>query len=309
MNATYFAAKFVVSCLALYALATRLPEAVFEPLNRHTAAMAARLLDLFDMHPLLQGITLRQDEFAVRVVSECSVLYMGILFFSFVVSAPAGLRRKTAGLALGIPVLHAVNIVRIALVFALGVADRRLFDLVHVYFGQVLMVLCVVAACLVWLRAPESGASPGGTGAFLVRFVACSAIPFLLWLPLNREYVRLTDYAVRWLFSLWNCRLEGSLHHAVYYQTFNLVTFTGIVLAGRHFMKRRQLRVVASGLAVIVGLHIAFRICDVLMAAFQSETAAWMSNGISLAGQYLVPVLFLLLLLRGESGRRKESFA
>lgn len=301
--------KFGFVCIALFALGIWLPETVFEPLNRHTASMAARLLALCGLDPHLQGITLRQGGFSVRVVSECSVLYAGILFFSFVVAGPGTLRRKAAGLALGIPVLHAINIMRIAAVFALGVAYRPLFELGHVYLGQVLMVICVLAACLTWLGASESGASPGGAGIFLLRFAACSAIPFLLWLPLNPGYVRLTDSVVRWLFSLWNYRLEIPYRHTIYYQTFNLVTFAGLVFASRVSFEARNLRVLASGLALIVGLHIAFRICDVLIASFQSGTAAWLSFWIGLVGQYLAPVLIWRRLLRGEPAGKRRAFA
>lgn len=150
---------------------------------------------------------------------------------------------------------------------------------------------------------------PGGAGIFLLRFIACSAIPFLLWLPLNREYVRLTDFVVRWLFSLWNYRLDVPCRYAIYYQTFNLVTFAGLVFASRVPIETRKLRVLASGLALIVGMHIAFRICNVLINSFRSGTAAWLSFWIILVGQYLAPVLIWWLSLRDDPVGKKETCA
>jgi len=301
--------RFAATFLALQTLTVFFPETAFAPLNHHTAWMAARLLTLCGLPPVLQGNLLGRGSFTVEVVTECSALYMGILFLSFVVAGTATPLRKIAGLALGIPFLHAVNIVRIAWVFALGASDRALFESAHVYFGQVAMVSCVVAVSVAWFRMAVSGSPPGVMPSFLVRLAAFSAISFLLWLPLNTEYVRLIDHAVRWLFRLWGYRLEMVSRHAVYYQTFNLVTLAGLVLAGLPFLKRRMLRVLAPGLLLIVGLHIAGRVCNVMMFAFRNAAAARVFAETILVGQYLVPVLIWLLLLRGEPGGKRRALA
>jgi len=299
-----FAVTFGICCILLFALATWLPESLFEPLNRHTARMSAYCLGPFGIHPVLQGLTLSQNCFAVKVITECSVLYMGILFFSFVVACPISLGRKLMGLALGIPVLHAGNILRIAAVFAIGLRKQNLFEFVHVYLGQVLMVLFVLAVCMAWLRAASPAAPRFMPAAFLVRFVAFSAIPFLVWLAINKEYVRLTDHLVTALFALFDYRLEIPYQHEIYYQTFNVVTFIGLVLTSRHRVMQRKLTALAAGLAAIVGIQVMFRICNVLMTAFHNEPAIRLSMGISLVGQYLAPVLLWLLLLRGEPGAK-----
>lgn len=302
-----FAITFGICCITLYAMAGWLPESLFEEsLNRHTISIAASFLGLCGYHPVLDGITLSQDGFSVRVITECSVLNMGVLFFSFVVAYPATLRKKLIGLALGIPVLHTGNILRIALVFAIGVKNRLLFEFVHVYVGQVLMVFFVIIVCLTWARATLAVTPPRKPLFFAIRFVAFSSIPFIAWLVFNREYVRLTDHVVRWLFSLFDEQLIIPYQHVIYYQTFNLVTFTGLVLASRIQMAQRKFLLLAAGLVSIVGMHILFRACNVLMTAFQNETAARLSVQVSLAGQYLVPVLLWLLMLRGEAEENSQ---
>lgn len=302
-------ARFGLSCAALYATAAALPDSAFEPLNRHTAHMAARLLALSRFQPVLAGTAMSRDGSAVQVIPECTVLPMAILFFSFVVAAPGTARRKAVGMLAGIGALHAINIVRIALVFVLGVFSRPLFESAHVYLGQTVMVLAVVAACMAWLRMSSPGAPRGGIAVFAIRFVAGSAIPFLFWLAFSKPYVRTADHAVRWLFALRDVHLRIPYRHAIYYQTFNLVTLVGLFFADRGRWDSRKARLFASGLAMIVGLHLAFRVCDVLIGnvlitAFHGEAAFRVSTGISVIGQYLVPVIFWMAL--GNGGDRGD---
>ncbi len=261
--------------------------------------MAAYCLNLVGMHPLLYGRTLSQDGFAISVITECSTLYMGILFFSFVVAYPTALRQKLVGLPPGIAVLHAGNILRIAAVFAIGVKSRSLFEVVHVYFGQVLMVLFVLAVCLAWINmSSEEATRNQDLLTFFIRFFAFTSTPFLLWIPLNREYVKLTDHVVTGLFSLFGYRFAMKYQHAIYYQTFNVVTFTGLVLATRTQPLRRRLRTLAVGQTAIFILHIIFRVCNVLIAYFHNEPAERIGAGITICGQYILPLALWVLMVR-----------
>ncbi len=270
--------------------------------------MAAYCLNLVGIHPVFYGRTLSQDGFAVSVVTECSTLYMGILFFSFVTAYPAALRQKLIGLPLGIAALHAGNILRIAAIFAIGVKSRGSFELVHVYLGQVLMVLFVLTVCLAWLSAgSEPVARNRDLFAFVIRFFAFSSIPFILWLPLNKEYVKLADQVVTGLFLLFHYRLRIPYQHTIYYQTFNVVTFTGLVFATRLLPLRRKLRMLAVGHAAIFGLHILFRICNVLLTAFHNEPAERIGVGITVCGQYILPVALWLLMIRKKMTVRVEE--
>jgi exosortase H (IPTLxxWG-CTERM-specific) len=301
-----FLLTFVVCACSLFAFSTWLPESAFNRLNENTARMAAHCLRLIGMHPVLSRLTLSQDGFAVSVVTECSTLYMAILLFSFVVAYPAALRQKLIGLPLGIPVLHAGNILRIAAIFAIGVESRNLFEIVHVYLGQILMVLFVLTVCLAWLGA---GSEPVPRNrdlfAFVIRFFAFSSIPFLLWLPLNKEYVKLADLVVTGLFWLFHYQLRIPYQHTIYYQTFNVVTFTGLVLATRPPPLKRKLRMLAVGQAAIFVLHILFRVCNVLLTAFHNEPAEKIGVGITVCGQYILPVALWLLMVRNKTAAQK----
>ena len=294
---------FVACSFSLFAFSIWLPESAFGWLNENTARMAAYCLNIVGMHPVLNGLTLSQDGFAVRIITECSTLYMAILFLSFVAAYPAGRRQKLIGLPLGIAVLHAGNILRIAVIFVIGIKSRSSFELVHVYLGQVLMVLFVLTVCLAWLNMCLEPAFPKHELlTFLLRFLAFSSIPFLLWLPLNKEYVKLADQVATGIFSVFGYRFAMEHQHAIYYQTFNVVTLIGLVLATRTQSLAEKLKMLAIGEAAIFALHILFRVCNVLIAAFHNEPAERIGTGITICGQYILPVALWLVMVRKKNG-------
>lgn len=304
-RSTDAAIKFAICCAMLYVVATLLPVYASANLSRHTAAAAALILKLDGFHPVISGTNISQDTFSVRIIPECTALYAGILFCSFVAAFPATPHRKLAGLALGLPVLHVGNALRIALVFAIGMTKPELFQFAHVYLGQIIMMLFVLTVCLAWLRASQPDAGDRLPLVFFVtRFIAFSSIPFILWLHFNGSYVRLTDHVVCWLFSLFNYYLIIADDHAVYYQTFNLVTFAGLVMTGGYRLWRRKWRVIALVLAIVVGLHVMFRICNVLMTAFGITAAYGLSVIVNVVGQYVLPALLWFLIATGPAQAR-----
>lgn len=296
---------FVICCVMLF-LASWFLESLSDLLCRHTAKMAASLLGFCGSQPVLDGATLRQGGFRVVIISECTALYMWILFASFVIAYSTSLRRKMIGLFLGTPVIHVGNILRIAVVFAIGVKNQRLFEFVHVYLGQIIMFLFVMVICLAWAQWARGNLQKGKLTAYVIRFIAFSSIPFLFWLVFNREYVMQTDHLVRWFFALVSIRLTIPYQHAVYYQTFNLVTFAGLILASRIRMNWRNFWLISAGIISFVGMHVLIRICNVLVTAFRNETAASLSSLVFIVGEYFLPMLLWLLLVRGDSMMEKE---
>jgi exosortase H (IPTLxxWG-CTERM-specific) len=288
--------SFAIRAIPLLALAVLTPEAVFDPLNRHTAAMTGRCLEALGCPAMVDGITLSRDGFSVRVVCECTALYMAILFLCFTLSRRAGWTVRLSGLALGIPVLHAANIMRIAAVFAGGVAFPQAFEAIHAFAGQAVSVLIVVVVCMIWSHGLEDSPERLYPGTFLLRFSAASAVAFLVWLPLNTAYVALGDRAVSALFSLFDYTLIVPRRHDINFQTFSIVTLFGLVYAVRTATLRRRLTVLAAGCAALFTLQILFRICNALITAFDNQAAIAASKGALIAAQYLVPFLALLAL-------------
>lgn len=56
----------------------------------------------------------------------------------------------------------------------------------------------------------------------------------------------------------------------------------------------------AAGLAIIVAMHVLFRVCNVLTTALGMESAAKISGVIYIIGQYMIPVLLWLVIVRKD---------
>ncbi len=63
----------------------------------------------------------------------------------------AAWRHTLVGFALGMPLIYAMNLIRIAVLLVVGGYSQRWFDFMHLYFWQVTMIAMVAAAWLAWL--------------------------------------------------------------------------------------------------------------------------------------------------------------
>lgn len=291
--------RFAVAALVLFGASLLVPENAFEPINRITATMAAELLGLLGGNVHAVGTLVRLDGFSARVVAECSVLNPAILFVSFVLAADASPRSKACGILAGIPILNSINVLRIAAVIATGAAAPSLFEAVHVYGGQILMVVAVLGGALFWGRWASQGG--GGPLPFLGRVLAWSVLLFVPWLLANRWYVAASDVPLRWLFARAGSPVDLPVGHSLYYQTFNSVLFASLVLATGSLSLRRKATGLAVGLALLAVGHQLFRVSNILFAAFGVREAQGLSVAIHVISGYLLPFLLWLVLCRPES--------
>lgn len=124
----------------------------FERVNRANAVLATALLDLLGTHPVRGGTSIALAGGAMQVVSECSAVYVAILFAAAVLAFPTTWRARGRGLALGLPLLFLVNVVRLVTLGLVLEHRASLLPFVHEYLWQVLFVLVVAALYLAWIE-------------------------------------------------------------------------------------------------------------------------------------------------------------
>jgi len=284
------------------------PDEVFSPLNRATAYLSGSCLTFFGMDAKVAGTVISLNGFRVEIITECTALYCIVLFSAFLLAIPASFRARLAGLVIGAAFLICANALRIIAVTAVGAGNPSLFEVLHVYLGQIMMVVMVCAACLAWLRwasAVRAGDSPLG---FLVRFVGVASILFMLWLPVHREYVALLDRLVIYLFlHLIHFALFIPPRPEIYHHTLSLVVFASLVLASRGIGARRKVHGLATGLFVLVLVHILYRVTHVMWTALHMESVLPFYGALHVVNQYLLPVLLWLVVIRGGRGGVEEG--
>lgn len=98
--------------------------------------------------------------FACEIYFRCSGILPVTCLTVAIGASPGGVRRKVAGIALGVPLLLALNLVRIVHVFVVGVTRPDLFELVHGVLWEGAIVAAVIGVWWIWLRAPFAPDAP-----------------------------------------------------------------------------------------------------------------------------------------------------
>lgn len=289
----------------LFMLVTLWLEPHLAPFCRATAVQVGALLCLAGFAPQVQGDLITLSGFTVRIVTECTPLYACLLYGAFVLAQPASCRRTLAGLFAGVLIISAVNLLRISLVTAAGSGvSAFMFDVLHVYLGQVVMLMLVVALALIWRRWGAVAPSPFQS-MFVLRAGYLASLFFLPWVAVNRLYVALLDSLVAAIFSLLypGYLLLTPRPFPIYNHTFAVPLFLALMLAELRPWSWRRVAGIMGGISMIACWHALFRGSHVVWTALDLPEIMPLHQGIYLLGQYLLP--FLLWLLLGRRSARQ----
>lgn len=117
-----------------------------------TAQVVHALLALFSDETRLVGDTIVSLRgFSVTIIEECTGIYEALILAAALLAYPTRWRHTLVGFALGMPLIYAMNVVRIAVLLVVGGVSQKWFDFMHLYFWQVTMIAMVAAAWLAWL--------------------------------------------------------------------------------------------------------------------------------------------------------------
>ena len=278
----------------------------------HTARTLSLVLNAFGFSVVARGIIVSGDGVVFQIVPECTALSVAGLFACFVCFTRAKAGKKAIALGMGIGALYLGNLARLVATFMASRYDPGLFAIVHVYLGQVFTMLLVVLACVLWLRWVNADSPAGPVGkalGFLGRFSVISGCMFLFWLECHHGYIWLLDRFMVAGFAFFDYRLFFPPKAAVYYETFNIVTFTSLVLATRSALWARKIRVLAAGLGLFFLLHLFHRVNNALMSALHFTPLLQLDLFLCDMAQYVLPVLLWLALTVRRSPDRGESNA
>ncbi len=89
--------------------------------------------------------------FPVAIIDECSGVYEGVLLAAALLAFPTGWGRIALGFLIGLPLIYAMNLARIAMLLVVGRDYPHLFEFMHIYFWQVTMIAMVASTWLLWV--------------------------------------------------------------------------------------------------------------------------------------------------------------
>lgn len=116
------------------------------------AAVGARLVG---GEAVAQGTDIVVNTMVMNVNHECTGIFVLVLFASFVLAYPASWSARAVGLGIGIPLLFAVNVFRLATLARIVEVYPQAFFYFHEYVWQGIFMVFVLVGALAW--AERSG--------------------------------------------------------------------------------------------------------------------------------------------------------
>jgi len=147
----FFAFVFLLSALVRVDL-INFGGALNRGLTEQSAAVVASTLSLFGADATRRGATIVYRSAAFRVIDECTGIEVIGLFMAAVLAFPSAWRHRLLGLALGIPALLLVNLVRMVTLIMVGASSAKALDIGHVYVWPVIVLTMAMVIWLHWAR-------------------------------------------------------------------------------------------------------------------------------------------------------------
>ena len=116
-----------------------------------TAKIEYHLFSCFDLRVTTSKKIVAYNGFAIRIIEECTGVYEILIFAAAVLAFPTTWSKKVAGLGMGVPILYAFNVIRIAVLMLVGKHYPQHFDFMHLYFWQATLILMITSVWLLWI--------------------------------------------------------------------------------------------------------------------------------------------------------------
>ena len=153
-------AAFVVFTLIAYR--EEVLGVLLAPLTLLTAQTTTGLLHWWGMEAARTATTISHPSgFSYEIYYRCTGFLPTAFLATAILSCRGRAFSKILGLAVGIPLLLALNLARLVHLYLLGVHQRDVFDVAHRVVWETIMVLAVATLWLVWLRWSGRIADPG----------------------------------------------------------------------------------------------------------------------------------------------------
>jgi exosortase/archaeosortase family protein len=119
-------------------------------IRRVFAVATSVLLNALGNATVVRDADVLSSSFGISVVTACTGLFVTGLFLAAVVAFPSSWRAKLAGAGIGLAALFAVNVVRLASLYYVGMYWRSALEPIHQLVWQSLVIAFAVSLWLLW---------------------------------------------------------------------------------------------------------------------------------------------------------------
>jgi len=125
---------------------------LIKPYTVLLAKAVAVIVNVFGADATATGTQVSSSRFSINIAMGCDGVEASSLFLSGVLAFPTSWRARLIGLALGAPLIHAINLARLVGLYYAGVYFPSAIEELHVYVAQTIVILLSTAILILWLE-------------------------------------------------------------------------------------------------------------------------------------------------------------
>ncbi len=123
-----------------------------EPFTAFLALVSSKILNVFGLGTYVTGTNLSSKDFGINIVYGCNGAYATAILLSGIIAYPSRIKEKLMGVVIGIPAIFIINQLRVISLFLLGRKYPAVFEEVHVYVWQPIIIIFAILVWDFWAR-------------------------------------------------------------------------------------------------------------------------------------------------------------
>jgi exosortase H (IPTLxxWG-CTERM-specific) len=136
----------------LFGIAPGVRLGLIKPYTELLAKAVAAITNLFGAGATAVGTEVQSPRHSISIAMGCDGVEASSLFLAGVLAFPTSWRARLIGFALGVPLIHAINLARLVGLYYAGVYLPSVAEQLHVYVAQTVVILLSTAILIFWLE-------------------------------------------------------------------------------------------------------------------------------------------------------------
>lgn len=124
--------------------------------TKGVVVVTSTVLKIMSIPSTYQGSIIQLPSISLDVKFGCNGLEAVMIYSVAVIAFPAAWKKKILGIVAGLIIIQVINILRIASLAYSGIHFRRLFEYIHIYVAQGLMIAISLGVFFIYLHYAES---------------------------------------------------------------------------------------------------------------------------------------------------------
>jgi exosortase H (IPTLxxWG-CTERM-specific) len=152
---------FLILIFAILTATAAADRVIHQPLSRLVAFFSTSILSVFGTVSR-SGTFVVFNGFSAIIIEACDGVLPAYIYLSAVLAFPSRMDQKLWGIFIGIPAIFTINLIRVITLMMVGAYWPDLFERVHIYVWQALVVALSMALWVLWAEVfVRPGPAPG----------------------------------------------------------------------------------------------------------------------------------------------------